>query len=263
MIDIHTHILPNIDDGSKSLQRSLDTLSLMVEKGVKEVVLTPHYLSGAYDNSPQIINSAFIEFEKEVKRKKIDIILHKGTEVFLNNYVFHDDLIYKFAIDKTKFILVETNMQEIPDNIFTHLYNIAKNDYQPILAHPERYQDIIRNPNLALDFIHRNVLLQINAGSLLGMYGKRIKETAWELLNRGYAHFLASDNHCQNMEYVLPIAIEVIKENIDSYTSKLLTEINPAKIFSGEKIEFFYLSADSNYKKRSFFAKINDYFRKK
>lgn len=99
----------------------------------------------------------------------------------------------------------------------------------------------MNKPEIAEDFLHRNVYLQINAGSILGLYGNRIAKTAWYLIDNGFAHFIASDNHCKADEYILPAALEAIRDNIDDYTANLLSQKNPEKMLNDEKIKYFYL----------------------
>jgi protein-tyrosine phosphatase len=99
----------------------------------------------------------------------------------------------------------------------------------------------MNKPEIAEDFLHRNVYLQINAGSILGLYGNKIAKTAWYLVDNGFAHFIASDNHCKIDEYLLPAALEAIRDNIDDYTANLLSQKNPEKMLNDEKIKYFYL----------------------
>jgi protein-tyrosine phosphatase len=108
---------------------------------------------------------------------------------------------------------------------------------------------------MAEDFLHRNIYLQINAGSILGLYGQTISKTAWYLIDNGFAHFMASDNHCRTDEYILPIAKEMIHDKIDNYTAELLTKINPQKMLNNEKINYFYLQKQK-IEKKGFFERF-------
>jgi len=108
---------------------------------------------------------------------------------------------------------------------------------------------------MAEDFMYRNVYLQVNAGSILGLYGSKIEKTVWQLIKSGFVHFLASDNHCRIDEYILPAAIEAIRDKIDDYTADLLTQVNPQKMLNNEKIEYFYLK-EQKVEKKGFFENI-------
>ena len=256
MIDIHTHILPQIDDGSNSLDISIQHLKIMEEAGVTDVVFTPHFYENIYDNNKQTISAAFNLVQAEIDKQNMKMNLHHGAEC----YIVHD-LVTKiknenFNIDDTKYVLVETSLinQTIEEIVFEEIYKLLKHGLKPILAHPERYQQIIENPESARDIVHRDVYLQVNAGSLFGYYGKDVQKAAWYLVQNGLVHFVASDNHCIKDEYFLKTAKDVITEKIDEYTANLLFEINPRKMLKNEKIEYFYLK--EIVKKESIIQKI-------
>ena len=252
MIDIHTHILHNCDDGSDSLELSIEQITNMISKGVTDIVLTPHYMNSYVQTDAKVINKQFKEISKATANMKIN--LHKGGEIFLNPGV-EDKIDKELCIGDTSYILVETNMGEFTPDIYEILFKLVRKGLRPILAHPERYNYIINDPNMAEDFLHRNVYLQVNAGSVLGFYGSKIAKAAWYLIDNGFAHFIASDNHCKIDEYILPAAIEAIRDNIDDYTADLLSQINPQKMLNNEKIKYFYLEKQP-IEKKGFFEKI-------
>ena len=252
MIDIHTHILHNCDDGSDSLELSIEQITNMISKGVTDIVLTPHYMNSYVQTDAKVINKQFKEISKATANMKIN--LHKGGEIFLNPGV-EDKIDKELCIGDTSYILVETNMGEFTPDIYEILFKLVRKGLRPILAHPERYNYIMNDPNMAEDFLHRNVYLQVNAGSVLGFYGSKIAKTAWYLIDNGFAHFIASDNHCKIDEYILPAAIEAIRDNIDDYTADLLSQINPQKMLNNEKIKYFYLEKQP-IEKKGFFEKI-------
>lgn len=252
MVDIHTHILHNCDDGSNSLELSIFQITNMIDQGVTDIVLTPHYMNSYVKTESKIINDRFKELSEAVKDLKIN--LHKGGELFLNPGV-EEKIDQELCIGDTSYILVETNMGEFTNDIYETLFQLVRKGYKPILAHPERYNYISNDPAMAEDFLHRNVYLQINAGSLLGLYGPKIQSVAWELIDNGFAHFIASDNHCRNDHYILPSAVEEIRKNIDQYTADLLTKHNPNKMLRNKTIQFFYVEKQSN-EKKGFFEKI-------
>ncbi|MDP8200926.1 MAG: CpsB/CapC family capsule biosynthesis tyrosine phosphatase [Candidatus Tenebribacter burtonii] len=252
MIDIHTHIIHNCDDGSNSLELSIKQITNMIDKGVTDIVLTPHYMNSYVQTDAKIINKQFKELSEATADLKVN--LHKGGEIFLNpgsNYKIDKEL----CIGDTSYILVETNMGEFTPGIYEILFKLVKKGLRPILAHPERYNYIMNNPEMAEDFMYRNVYLQVNAGSILGLYGSKIEKTVWQLIKSGFVHFLASDNHCRIDEYILPAAIEAIRDKIDDYTADLLTQVNPQKMLNNEKIEYFYLK-EQKVEKKGFFENI-------
>ncbi|MCK4956993.1 MAG: capsular biosynthesis protein [Candidatus Cloacimonetes bacterium] len=262
MIDIHTHILPEIDDGSRNIEESLLQLELMSRAGVTDIVCTPHYISNYYNNNRDIIEPKLAKLQAEADAQNINIKLHKGIEILLDSKSVEKIKQEEFNINGSKYVLVESEMRAFPADFKEILYNLVKSGYKPILAHPERYFDIIRNPSLAEDFMHRNVYMQINAGSLLNHYGKESRKVAWKLIENGWAHFIASDNHCRFDEYILPTAIEQIRNEIDDYTANLLSKGNPSKMLNNEQINMFYVSEFSKEKNKSLFKKIREFIGK-
>ena len=253
MIDIHTHILHKCDDGSTSLKLSIKQIKNMIDKGVTDIVLTPHYMNIYVQTDTMIIDKRFEELSLAAAELKVN--LHKGGEIFLNQGIDDKIIDSNLCIGNTSYVLVETNMGEFTPDIYGTLFNLVKKGLRPILAHPERYSYIMNNPEMAEEFMHRNIYLQVNAGSIMGIYGKKIEKTAWFLLDNGFAHFLASDNHCRTDEYILPLAIKAIRNRIDDYTAELLTQVNPQKMLNNEKIDYFYLK-EQKVEKKGFFERI-------
>ncbi len=241
MIDIHTHILPEIDDGSENIETSIEQLKLMQEVGVEGVVCTPHFLRNNWHNTADIISEKFELLQNAISENNINIKLYQAAEVYLDEKSLQTIKEENFNIAGTKYVLVETSMQEFPANLYEILFQLVKDGFSPILAHPERYSTICNNIELAEEMMHKNVYLQLNAGSFLGYYGKHIRKTAWKMLERGYVHFVASDNHCKHNEYPLPLVYDVISKKIDRHTADLLTKTNPIKMLNNEKIEYFYV----------------------
>jgi len=256
MIDIHTHILPELDDGATELSVSVAQLKMMSEFGVKSVILTPHYMPNFYPTSKLTILEKLNVVQQKLNEEEIPINLIAGAELFLEansiSLVKSEDL----TIGNSNYVLVETNMSGFAADFNDNLFKLLRAGYKPILAHPERYLEIQRKPELAEDLMHRNVYMQLNAGSLLGHYGKQVKKTAWHLLHQGWAHFLASDNHCRSDKYPLEKAVKLVSHKIDDYTAKLLTEINPQKILENDKVNMFYL--ESAAKKDGFFSRFRN-----
>lgn len=251
MIDIHTHILHGIDDGSENLELSIDQIKIMANSGVTSIVFTPHYIRNSYHNTKEVILPKFAELSVAVKKTGVDITLYHAAEVYLEKNIINDIEKENFSINNTEYVLVETSLSAFPADLYDILYNLVKKGYKPILAHPERYSNIAMNFKLAEDMMYRNIYLQMNAGSIMGQYGNQVRKTALKMLEHGFVHFLASDNHCKSDNYILPQAVDFIKKKYDNYFAELLTEINPRKMLNNEKIEYFYLKADNIGEKRS------------
>ena len=262
LIDIHTHILPQIDDGSQAVTQSIEQLKLMNEAGVTDVICTPHYITNFYENNKEKIKQAAEKLIAEMRSENIPIKLHLAAEVLLNSKSLENIETEKLTVNETNYVLVESEMSGFPADFKENLYYLIKAGFKPILAHPERYSEVKRNPEIVEDLMHRNVLMQINAGSLLGHYGKECRKTAWKLLRSGWVHFMASDNHCRNPEYALAEAKMLVEHKIDQYTAEMLTYDNPRKLLENEKINIFYLSDEKLESRKSLWSKLMERFGK-
>ncbi len=231
MIDTHSHLLHKVDDGSSSIEESLTCLTEMADAGVTHCVLTPHYLRGGYDQAPQVLQSRFNELETAVKEAGISIKLSLGAEVYLTEISDTDIKNLGLTMGNTQYVLIELGFQSVPPYLYDVTYRLAKDGYLPILAHPERYVSLIQNPALAEELKHHNMYLQINAGSLLGEFGNAVRNTAWQIIENGHAHVVASDNHGKK-PYPLAIAYAAISERLGEYTAASLCKNNPANIIN-------------------------------
>lgn len=241
MIDIHTHLIPNIDDGSVSLEASLNQLQSMAEFGVKRVYLTSHYFRGHYQYSRQDYDQRLAKVASAVQDRNIAIELVPGFEIFLLPNILADIKEQNLTLGNSSYILIESDLNGLPDDFYTNIYPLLRAGYRPILAHAERYVSIMRKPSLAESLSHRNVYCQTNAGSLLGVYGEKVKETGWKLVNNGWTHFLASDDHGRGTYYCLPEAYNEITQQIDEHTAELLCNSHPDAIYSGRTIPYHYV----------------------
>ncbi len=265
MIDIHTHIAPGIDDGSPDLEVSVAAVKAAADAGITEIVLTPHYMRGSYVNPRSKLEALLPELKKAVNDAGIEMQFHLGSEIMLESDILKEIKEDRLLMGDTKYVLVESSMNGFPQFFIQALYDLVRNGYKPILAHPERYMNIQNNIPMAEDLLYRNVYMQINAGSLLGGYGNNVERTAWALIEQGYAHFLASDHHGRSETNSMQQAVELITERYDEYTAELLTRINPRKMLNNEEIDYFYLSTaeineDDN---RSSFKKMLDFLWKR
>ncbi len=242
IIDIHTHILPNVDDGSDSIDKSIEFIKNSIGEGVETIFLTPHYMYGKYISSNEETSKQFDKLVAEVKKRNLDIQMFKGAEVYTDmNYV---DLIEeeKLTLGESNYVLFETSLNSSSSDINEFVFALQRKGYRPILAHPERYSSVHSNSKILEDLMYRDVLLQINASSLLGLYGKKVKQVAWKLLHKGYAHFIASDEHCRVENDSLKEAYDKVVDHIDEFTANLLFYKNPLKIVQNKPISTFYVT---------------------
>jgi len=257
MIDIHNHILPGLDDGSAHIDISEYYIERLIEAHVESVVFTPHFKKGFYENTKEKILISYNNVNDLIKKKGYAIETFCAAEVYLvGSQAVADIQENAFMINGSRYILVENSMNGFTFDFYENLYKLVKLGFKPILAHPERYLEIIKRPELAEDLMHRDIYLQINTGSLLGVMGKEIKNVAWELLDRGCAHFLGSDCHCKSGSYNFSIAVEQIRKEHGNDRAELLTKEFPRKMINNENIPHFYINRNIQPKKKNMLQKM-------
>ena len=236
MIDIHAHILPGVDDGPRDWQESLAILQRGRADGIRGVVCTSHVLDRLDAEVERTLIQKFKALEKIVQENGLDIRLWLGSEIHSQTKF---DLTSKVATvnGNGKYLLFELPLGELPQDVGDILFHISMEGVTPILAHPERNVVIIRRPETAFDFVRRGVLLQLNAGSITGDFGKKVKGIATLLLDHRCVHFVASDCHSvRNRPMVLSKAYHVVERRWGRETAERLFRSNPYKAVMGEEI---------------------------
>lgn len=257
MIDIHNHILPGIDDGSQDIETTEKYIDLIAEANMKAIIFTPHYMRGFYDNSKDIILDRYNLVNDIIANKNYNIKTYCAAEVYLmGEEAVADIQTNAFMINGSRYVLVENSLTGFSGDLFENLYKMVKLGLKPILAHPERYVEIQDKPSMVEDFMHRDVYMQINTGSILGNYGEKVKNVALELIDRGFAHFLGSDCHCHSGVYDFPQAVEAIKQIFDEDTAEVLSNEFPEKMLNNENVPYFYVYHQPKPAKKTFFQKL-------
>jgi tyrosine-protein phosphatase YwqE len=200
-VDIHSHLLPLLDDGVKSFEESEEIITHFQSLGYRKIITTPHVMSDAYRNTPEGILEKLKELNAFLKVKGIDITIEAAAEYYLDEYLFNlietDKQILTFG---KRYLLFETNFLTEPLNLKEFIFLATTKGYKLILAHPERYLYLQNNLDKAQDLINRGVLFQLNISSLTGYYAKSAKQTANKLIDQGWVHFLGSD--CHHLQHI-------------------------------------------------------------
>jgi len=194
-VDMHSHLLPGIDDGSKDLDNTIELILKLKELGYKKLITTPHIMADSYPNNREIILEKLYIVENELKKRDIDIKISAAAEHYLDE-AFLENLEKKEVLPiANRYLLFETSYISKPLNLEDIIYEIKINGYEPIFAHPERYRYI---KDLELEYSRLKelgVYFQVNINSLGGYYGKDAQKKSHFLLNNGYIDFLGSDTH--------------------------------------------------------------------
>jgi len=238
MIDIHTHILPIIDDGPRSYEDALSCLRELAETGTRKVCLTPHVnkIAGQKGRYKKI-REIFDELIRLKNQENIAVDLVSGAEIFYTPDVpalLKDNPAWFFGKQR-RYILLEFH-----GNIFgieKVLSELLSDGIIPVLAHIERYPWSEKKNPLFSYFRNSGMIMQINAGSLLGKYGWFMKRKAKALVRQGFCHVVASDTHeLSDLDYSLEKVRPVLTKLVGRETGECLLVGNPEKIIAGEAI---------------------------
>jgi len=198
MIDFHNHILPNVDDGSKSVEMSLEMLREAEKQGVSDVVNTVHYQHPkmyGIDTSYNFIKTEIDKLQSIVDHNNIKIKIHAGAEVFFD-YNLTEILSNPITtIGGGKYMLIEFQTLSLPKDYEKTIFDLQLQGVTPIIAHPERYRPIQNNLKKMSEWLGRGYIIQLDAGSLLGHFGQHAKECAMKIINMGACHIIGSDAH--------------------------------------------------------------------
>lgn len=241
MIDLHSHILPNIDDGSKSLEESIAIIKQAVSNGVTDIIVTPHFILGSSYNKEKSANKKLLaDLKKRVEAENLSINLHLGNEIFVDIEMVSLLKKKKIAsLNDSRYVLFELPMNNEYKNIKKTLFDLQSVGYIPIIAHPERYRIVKENPQIVEEWQEAGAVFQSNIGSLFGRYGKEAKNTLITLLKHEAVSFIASDIHhsCDTFYEDIPKLKKMLKKMLkEDYVEELL-ELNGKKVLNNEKIE--------------------------
>ena len=263
MIDFHNHILPSVDDGSKSIDMSLSMLQHAQNQGITDVVNTVHLQHPKMDGkdvSFNTINKEIDTLKNILNKNNIDINIHIGSEVFfLPNLV---ELIDNplATIGNGKYMLIEFHPYNIPNIHKQVFFDLKMRGVTPIVAHPERYKQVQENINIVSEWLEAGCIIQVDAGSPLGLLGEQAKVASEILIKNDWCQLLGSDAHDdKNRNFCMKESLHYIDSIVDT-DLKYLAIHNPRKIIQGEPI-----SVDVNYQNNrngfSFIQKMKSFIK--
>lgn len=247
MIDIHSHILPAVDDGAQNLEDALALLVLAEEDGVTTQVLTPHMRPTRYINDPSFIRTQFLEFSQIVKNKGLKIKLHLSAEVRVGPEVMmllrRDDFPWLGSWDGKKAFLLEMPHSQVPAGTLNLIKWLVQRNILPIIVHPERNREFQANKTLLQQYIDAGCKAQLTAASLSGKFGEKSQTCAIELLEKDLFAFMATDSH--NSFYRPPdlsSGYAIVKDIVGEEKAWSLVSDAPAKLLQ-QQIPHTELSA--------------------
>jgi protein-tyrosine phosphatase len=201
--DMHSHFIPGIDDGAKTIEDSIRMLRRMSGMGYKTVVTTPHVMVDFYPNTRETIENGLKLVQQAVKENNIDITVRAAAEYYMDEYFIGLMEKEPLLTIRDKEVLVEFSMLYEPPMLFDVVYRLQSNGYRPIIAHPERYLFFHKEFSKYSLLKDRGCLLQLNMLSVAGHYGKSIKTIAEQLLARNLYDYCGSDMHHEKHAHAL------------------------------------------------------------
>jgi len=240
MIDLHSHYLPGIDDGSKDMKMSIEMLRQAEDLGIKHLLATPHINELTTEEIQNQIYKTFTDLEIEKDRLGIKVKLSLAGEIHYDGEIFKWlDNERLFIGSKKKYIIFELPIQGLPLQIEDTIFKMGLKGVIPILAHPERNAYLQRHPSRLSEWIDLGCIMQMNAGSITGRFGTVVKNLSRSFLEKQLIHSVCSDAHdLKKRSYkVMPRAYEIVKELYgDEYADTMFIK-NPKRILDGNVID--------------------------
>jgi len=239
MIDIHTHIIYDVDDGSDTIEESVAILKSAANNGVTDVILTPHYIEPTEYDKQKVLEN-FEKLKLEVQKYNLQVKLYLGNEIAVYgniSQILQDADIFTLA--NSRYVLIEFPMNTDVSYVSNTIYEMRIKGLVPIIAHPERCECFRVHYDRIREAVNEGALIQCNTGSVMGTYGNTAKKIVKKLLKEKLVHFLATDTHCiKNNRYDNLHKVEAeVEKMVGKYEKNKLFIYNARNILINEKIE--------------------------
>ena len=238
MIDIHSHILPEVDDGSRSIAETITMISEAYKNGITDIIATSHYMEGNYEVNKSKREEMVNILKKILTIKELPVKIYIGAEVYISSNLIKNIKDNEIpTLNNSKYLLFELPMNTPYLGLYNDINHLKDLKIVPILAHPERYPYIRNDINKLYELIDMGVLLQCNVGSFIGKYGKDAKKFVAKMSKENLINFIASDTHRANSIYedlgsIQRKVIKIIgKDNWEKWSN-----INPKCILENKEI---------------------------
>ncbi len=238
MIDIHSHILPMLDDGPTTVQESMEMCRIAVHDGIKKIVATPHVENSIFDVNAQTVLEKVNMLNQLIQEAGLDLTIYPGAEVHLNDRLINENIIKESPIltingNKT-YILLEFSFQWIPTETEQVIFKLKSMGLTPILPHLERNNRIQENRAVLQRFVDMGAILQVTAQSFTGGFGNAPRKCVLWMLKNNLVHVVASDAHSPvNRPPILSQAVKIVSDVLDEETAHKMVSEYPKMILEG------------------------------
>lgn len=238
MVDLHCHLLPGVDDGSKSMSISLRLAREATENGVTHALLTPHHMNGRYVNHKQDVIRETAEFQKQLQEHDIPLTVFPGQEVRINGNLLealdNDDIL--FADEGNRYLMFEFPDDDVPHYTNRMIFDLQQRGITPVIVHPERNTMIMAKPEFLYSLLEKGCLSQITASSYVGTFGKKVERFSRQLIEAGQGYVFASDAHdLPGRKYEMRQAFERLQQEFGRGLTEQYQQ-NARSIINGENI---------------------------
>lgn len=235
-IDIHTHLLPGVDDGAQDLQEAMALLRMAWEDGTRGILLTPHYRDRFRQNTPEQLANAYEQLREAVAAELPEMQLFLGNEAHYEAELPElFDAGRVLPLNQSRYVLLEFRTGAFRSRIVSGISELVRYGYTPIIAHAERYEAFRKDKSTVDAALDMGALIQLNASSIMGKHGFAIKHFCHRLLKQGKVHFIASDAH--DAQYRSPLLQQCWKRVSKKYTHDYAAALfwENAQAFLGEQ----------------------------
>ena len=236
LVDLHCHILPGIDDGSRDVETSLHLARQAVLDGVTHILATPHHLDNDYVNHARDVERLASDFQAKLDQEGIKLKVFPGQEVHINGDLIahYDDLL---GIDAEKrYMLLELPHGDVPRYTKQLIFDLKKKGTTPVIVHPERNKLIQDNTDILYDFIEAGALAQLTATSYLGKFGSHVEEVSKQLVEHNLVQIFASDAHAlKGRGFVLSEAFDKLAKEMGTAKAQEF-ETNAERLLNGQRV---------------------------
>ena len=238
MVDIHTHILPEVDDGARSWQMAEQMCQMAVEDGIEHMVATPH-ANGRFSYDRDWLRGVLNELRQRTGgRPKLS--LGCDFHFSLENLESLEKKPHRYTIEDTPYLLVEFSDYSVPPSANRELEELLQRGLVPIVTHPERNPQLQRKPDRVLQWVELGCAVQLTASAITGLWGEKAKKTANWLLEHEAVHIVATDCHSvDGRPPKLSAARDAISREFTVETAQALTEHNPRAVVNGQALPYF------------------------
>jgi tyrosine-protein phosphatase YwqE len=206
-VDLHSHLIPGIDDGVQTMDESIYFIRELKRLGFEKIITTPHIMPGYFDNTPAIIKAGLENVRNELKAQNIDVQLEAATEYYFDEYLF-EELDNQPLTFSDNYLLFELPSFNMPPMVKEFVFEANSKRVKPMLAHVERYpfmhDDYLKQYE---ELYNMELYMQVNIGSLVGAYGEQVQKIAFKLIENGFVDFLGSDLHGEKHLHMLEVAL--------------------------------------------------------